>query len=32
MRVNMLLAYPVLDAWSVGLRTGLGDSWLRVGG
>jgi len=33
MRVNMLLAYPVLDALeALGLRTGLGDSWLRVGG
>jgi hypothetical protein len=33
LRVNMLLAYPVLDSLeALGLRTGLGDTWLRIGG
>jgi predicted amidohydrolase YtcJ len=33
LRVNMLLAYTVLDQLeAIGLRTGLGDRWLRVGG
>lgn len=33
LRVNMLLAYPAVDALAdLGLRTGLGDEWLRVGG
>jgi predicted amidohydrolase YtcJ len=33
MRVNMLLAYPALDALdALGLRSGLGDEWLRFGG
>jgi predicted amidohydrolase YtcJ len=33
LRVNMLLGYPVLDTLEMlGLRTGLGDTWLRVGG
>lgn len=33
LRVNMLLAYTVLDELeAMGLRTGFGDQWLRVGG
>ncbi|WP_020497917.1 amidohydrolase [Sciscionella marina] len=33
LRVNMLLAYPGVDAMAtLGMRTGLGDSRLRVGG
>jgi predicted amidohydrolase YtcJ len=33
LRVNMLLAYPLLDALeAVGLRSGLGDTRLRFGG
>lgn len=33
LRLNLLLAYPMLDGLeAMGLRTGLGDSWLRIGG
>ncbi|HEX4359617.1 MAG TPA: amidohydrolase [Pseudonocardia sp.] len=33
LRLNLLLAYPTLDDLeALGLRTGLGDSWLRIGG
>jgi predicted amidohydrolase YtcJ len=33
LRLNLLLAYPMLDGLeALGLRTGLGDSWLRIGG
>lgn len=33
LRLNLLLGYPMLDDLeALGLRTGLGDSWLRVGG